>query len=206
MALADIVRDFRRQVVDLNSQLQDLQAQATALQAEKADLVQQAQDLDGLSGNEGHHSLRVQFWPIKVDGQGCCRASIFPSTYLRERGHTAGIPAFMVLDGNGKPVQPLPGQGLSAVPPGQWLIAYLAETIDREADAIVVQVGSHKWQHDWLDEFVPDMPIILETDDAQHEVPAYNPGRLAPTANKDVNRRLSQQMAERAELVIAAHT
>ncbi len=114
------------------------------------------------------------------------------------------MPGFTLSDGNGRRVPPLPGVGLASVPPGDFLVHYIQETVPLDADVYVIQTGSHIWQKewtDWLRKENPQAKFVLELDDRLHGVPTYNPGKGDPAQRKDINRRHAQHAVEEADAV-----
>lgn len=147
--------------------------------------------------------MNVCFLPLNIDGAGCYRA-IFPAIHLQERGHTAGIPAFVIQDGAGNQVKPLPLPGLYAVPPGDWNVLFMEETIP-DAEVMVFHLGTMRWMYDWAVKFKNQgRKIVLDLDDDLHRVPSYNPGKLDPAVSPDNNRKWTQKMCELADAVTVA--
>lgn len=147
--------------------------------------------------------MKIHYLPANIDGQGCYRC-IFPAAYLSERGHEAGMPAFVLHDGNGNLVPPLPGAGILSVPPGDFLFSFLEDSMPLDADVYVVQTGMAQMQHDQVAKFREQNPaarFVLELDDYLHDIPAYNPAKLAGHQNRDMNRRKAVQVAEQVDAI-----
>lgn len=159
-----------------------------------------AADRDG-----GLAAVKIHFLPANIDGQGCYRC-IFPAAYLSELGHVAGIPGFVLEDGNGNRVPPLPGVGLAAVPPGDFVLSYLQETVPVDADVYVIQLGFYGWQREWFTKLREENSaavFVLELDDHLHDVPSYIPAKLDPS-RPDANRRFAQQICEQVDAIVCA--
>lgn len=148
--------------------------------------------------------MRACFFPLNIDAAGCYRC-IFPMAYLGERGHMASMPGF-VLAQNGKEVRPLPGPGvLNRVPPGQFDVLFVEETIPEDLDLAVFHIGTMGWQVDWARKMVKrGVRVVLDLDDDVHRNPGYNPAVLDRRSSPHNNRWNTQQLCELADLVTCA--
>lgn len=140
--------------------------------------------------------MKICFMPRDLDGAGCYRC-IFPMAYLGSRGHLCSMPTFVLEDGAGNPVEPLPSPGLlGKIPPGNWIVRFIEESIP-DADVYVFQGGSWRWQLDWARKLKDrGGRIVVDMDDDFHRIPGYNPARLDPVSSPDNNRRIATDLLE----------
>lgn len=148
--------------------------------------------------------MTICFFPLNVDGAGCYRC-IFPMAYLGQRGHVASMPG-LVLSQHGRRVMPLPGAGLlERIPPGDFDVSYVEDSLPEVFETAVFQLGSMGWQVEWARELQrKGVAIVLDLDDDLHRSPKYNPARLDPDWSPANNRRNTQRMCELADLVTCA--
>ncbi len=152
---------------------------------------------------EGVARLRVLFLPLGIDGAGCYRC-VFPALWLTDRGWDATIPRFVIQDGAGQQVPPLPLPGLLAVRPGNFKVGFVDEKIEG-TDVLVVHAGSEQFMGDWAAKYqAAGVKLVVDLDDDLHRVPSYNPGRLDPDWSPSNNRRNTQRLVERADAVTVA--